>query len=164
VERVIQARVIDSLFTVDTTRLVVVGDSTISGGTHFVDEDYQSALRMLGPLPNGLQADFEAMRGRRLPVDSLRTKFPMVQLSAAVRRDLAKERDPRRFWPGFFRMFPGSPGWIELSRVGFSRDGNSAVILVEYGCGALCGGTRYVLLNRKAGAWHIVRVAQPRIS
>ena len=58
-ERAVQAAVIDSLFVRDTTRGVVVGDSTISGGTHFLHEDYLSALRMLGRLPAGLQADFE---------------------------------------------------------------------------------------------------------
>ena len=164
VERSVQAAVIDSLFVRDTTRRVVVADSTISGGSHFVDEDYQSALRMLGKLPAGLQADFQAVRVKRRAIDSLPTKVPLVRLDAAARAKLRESKDPRAYWMAFYRQFPGTPGQIALSRPGFSRDGRAALILVEYGCGRLCGGTLYALLERQAGRWRVTRVAQPRIS
>ena len=163
-ERAVQAAVIDSLFVRDTTRGVVVGDSTISGGTHFLHEDYRSALRMLGRLPAGLQADFEVVREQRRAVDSLRTKVPVIRLDAATRASLRTDRDPGAFWQTFYRRFPGTPGWVELSRAGFSTDGSSALMLVEYACGFLCGGTLYVVVERRAGTWRVTHVEQPRIS
>jgi hypothetical protein len=164
-ERTVQSIVLDSLFTRDTTRQIVVGDSTVSGGSHYVDEDYRSALVGLGQLPAGVQADFESVRAMRRAVDSLSTRVPVRRLDHSARAALKANGDsPRSYWQAFYRRFPGSSGYIELSRVGFSRDGNTAMILIEYGCGALCGGTIYAVLERRSGKWHITRTAQPRIS
>jgi hypothetical protein len=119
---------------------------------------------MLGALPEGLRADFEAARAQRRAIGLLPTKRPTSILGAADRRRLQEQRDPRDYWAAFFRLFPGSPGVIELSRVGFSRDEQWALVLVEYGCGALCGGTLYVLVQRVGARWHVVRKAQPRVA
>jgi hypothetical protein len=170
VESVVQAAVIDSLIVRDTTRQIVVGDSTVSGGSHFVGEDYASALKRLGPLPAGLQEDFEAKRGTIRRVDSLPAKVPMQRFTAADRSYLRGQAGPisrtdySAYWSAFFRRFPGSPGLVEISRVGFGRDGASALVHVEYGCGGLCGGTIYVLLSNKSGRWRVIRTAQPRIA
>ena len=161
-ERQVQAAVVDSLFVHDTTRRVAIGDSTVSGGSHFVSEDYQSALRMLGAMPAGLRSDFDSVRGRRVPVGVLALRRPVVLVNAAARAALRAKRDPRAYWAEFYRRFPGSPGYIEVSRVGFSRDQRTALVLVEYGCGGLCGGTLYVLLQRSATGWRILRKSQPR--
>jgi hypothetical protein len=162
-ERQVQAVVIDSLFVRDSTRQVALGDSTVSGGSHFVNEDYTSALRMLGSLPDGLRADFESVRGQRRPVGLLPLRRPVVLVTAAERAQLRAERDPRSYWAAFYRLFPGTPGHIDVSRVGFSRDGNTALVLLEYGCGGRCGGTLYVLVHRVGGRWFISRQAQPRV-
>ena len=163
-ESVVQAAVIDSLLVRDTTRQIVVGDSTVSGGTHFVDEDYSSALRSLGPLPEGLQKDFEAKRSTVRRVDSLSTRVPMRRFTATDRAALRAHGDPTSYWTAFYRRFPASPGLVEISRVGFGRDGASALVLVEYGCGGLCGGTIYVLLAKQSSRWRVTRTAQPRIA
>ncbi len=163
VERLVQAVVIDSLFVRDTTRQVVVGDSTVIGGSHFVDEDYQSALRMLGTLPAGLQADFESVRGHGRAMGPLPLRRPVVSMSAEVRQRMRAIRNPAKYWAAFFDEFPGTPGRIEVSRVGLSPDGRSALVLVEYGCGGMCGGTLYLLVQRDGDRWRITRKAQPRI-
>jgi hypothetical protein len=164
IESVVQAAVIDSLFVNETTRQVVVGDSTVRGGSHFVDSDYRNALRGIGTLPEGLQQDFEAKRDSIRQVDSLPTKVPMRRVTAADRASLRSIGDPKAFWLAFFQRYPASSGLIQVSRVGFSRDGASALVHIEYGCGGLCGGTKYVLLTRESGRWHVTRVVQPRIS
>lgn len=164
-EGAVQAALLDSLFTVDTTRQIVVGDSTVSGGTHYVDEDYRSALTRLGLLPDGLQADFEARRPVRRAVDSLPTRVPMRRFGEGdEHRQYNEGRDLRAYWSAFYGRFPGSSGRVQLSRVGFSRDGATALVLVEYACGALCGGTIYAVLARTPGRWRVVRTAQPRIA
>jgi hypothetical protein len=164
-ERQVQAAVLDSLFIRDTTLLVVIGDSTISGGTHFVEEDYQGALKTLGPLPEGLQIAFERARRTRQPVDSLPVQVRVVAFGVIERAQLLEAgRNPTTYWSAFYSRFPHSPGWVELSRPGISRDGNTALLLAEYGCGGQCGGTRYILLHFRARRWHVVKVAQPRIA
>ena len=163
-EAAVQAAVIDSLFVRPGTRQVVIGDSTVSGGSHFVDEDYRSALKMLGALPDGLQRDFEAKRSENHRVDSLPTRVPMRRFAASDRTEIGGTRDPNAFWKSFYERFPASSGLIRISRVGFSSDGASALALVEYGCGGLCGGTIYVLLAKQADRWTVIRKAQPRVS
>ena len=163
-EGVVQAAVLDSLFVRDTTRQLVVGDSTVSGGNHYVDEDYASALRILGRLPDGVRADFEAKRSKSRRVDSLFAKVPMQRFTTVERERMRREGNPTLYWHAFYRRFPGSPGLVRVSRVGFSRDGASALMLVDYGCGGLCGGTVYVLLAYQSGRWRVVRTAQTRVS
>ena len=163
-ESTVQLAVLDSLFTRDSTRLLVVGDSTVSGGDHFVSEDYASALRTLGALPEGVRADFEAKRGVNRRVDSLQARVPVRRFTSADRELLQREDNPSSYWQAFYRRFPGSSGLIHVSRVGFSHDRGSALLLVEYGCGGSCGGTLYVLLAERSGRWQVVRVAQPRIA
>lgn len=163
-ERVVQALVLDSLFVRDTTQQIVVSDSTVAERTAALDEDHASALRRLGPLAKGLRADFEARLGTRRRVDSLRTRVPMRRFTVVERARLGAHRNPTSFWEAFYRRFPGSPGLVTLSRVGFGRDGTSALVRVEYGCGGRCGGTIYVLLANESGKWRVIRTARSRIS
>ncbi|MCY7378167.1 MAG: hypothetical protein LH467_02370 [Gemmatimonadaceae bacterium] len=97
-------------------------------------------------------------------MDSLPAKVPMQRFTAADRAAARAQGSPTSYWSAFYQRFPGSPGLIEMSRVGFGRDGSSALVLVEYGCGGRCGGTIYVLLARQAGRWRVIRTAQPRIA
>lgn len=161
-ERDVQAAVLDSFFARGGARLVLV-DSTVLGSSHFVDEDYASALMTLGALPDGLREDFEAKRARRRRVDSLATRVPVVFFTARDRNAL-RARNPDEYWRLFRERFPGSSARVAVSRVGFSREGRHALMLVDYGCGPLCGGTIYYLLVREGAIWRTIRTAQPRIS
>ncbi|MBC7674345.1 MAG: hypothetical protein H7247_18145 [Polaromonas sp.] len=161
-ESVVQAAVIDSLFVRDTTRQVVVGDSTVREATSVVDSDYAHAIQWLAPLPLGLRSDFERKRKLTERVDRLATRVPMQRFTNADRA--SGSRQYNAFWSAFFHRYPGSPGRIEVSRVGFGRDGTSALVHVEYACGGLCGGTIYVLLAKRSGKWHVIRTAEPRMS
>ncbi len=143
-------------------RSLVVLDSTVRGASHYVDEDYAGALQDFGTLAPGLRDDFGRKRGERVPVWQLRASVPVTFVSRQM-LDSMGGVGPREYWNEFYRRFPGSFGRIALSRVGFSSDRNHALVLADYGCGGLCGGTRYYLLERAAGSWRIVRMAQPRI-
>jgi hypothetical protein len=161
----VQAAVLDSFFVRRDTKLLVLLDSTIRGSNHFVDEDYARALNRLGDLPEGLQEDFAKKRNAREKLRDMSTRVPVVFVGA---RDLAEIRqgatNPDVFWQRFYSRFPASSGRLAVSRLGFSRDGRYALMLVDYGCGGRCGGTVYYLLERRADMWQTIRVAQPRIS
>ena len=58
-------------------------------------------------------------------------------------------------WPAFYKRFPGSPGLIAFSRVGFSSDGMQAVFYASNSCGGLCGGGLYVVMEKRGGQWTI---------
>src|SRR4029077_16652431 len=46
----------------------------------------------------------------------------------------------RGWWPDYYKKYPGSRGWLVLSRVGFSPDGKEGLFYVVNTCGDLCGG------------------------
>jgi hypothetical protein len=62
------------------------------------------------------------------------------------------------FWPAFRDAFPGSPGIVSLSRVGFNRDSTQALLEAR-----LDSADRYdrpfqmLLLERKGSEWRIAR-------
>ena len=67
-------------------------------------------------------------------------------------------------WAAFHQRFPGSPGHITLSRIGFSADGTEA--LVEPGCwfDSLGGARSVVLLKRVGGVWQVKQRSQTAVS
>jgi len=56
-------------------------------------------------------------------------------------------------WDGFYKQYPDSGGWIELSAVGFNADRTVAVVYMGHSCGNLCGGGSFHVLQKKDGAW-----------
>ena len=56
--------------------------------------------------------------------------------------------------PEFQKKFPRNVGLIALSGVGFNPSQSQAVFYVDHFCG-LCGGGRYVLMQKVSGVWHV---------
>jgi len=54
--------------------------------------------------------------------------------------------------PEFQKKFPHNLGFIVLSGVGFNPTRTQAVFYIDHFCG-LCGGGRYVLMEKVNGAW-----------
>ena len=160
-EAAVQSTVLNE-FAREARSLVVLGN-TVRGANHYVDEDYRGALQELGALAAGLREDFDRKRAETVPVRQLSARIPVTLVSRPA-LDSIGGANPREYWDAFRSRFPGAFGLIALSRVGFSSDGSHAMVLADYGCGGRCGGTRYYLLERAAGSWRIVRMAQPRIS
>jgi len=57
------------------------------------------------------------------------------------------------WWEDFYKRYPNSGGWIELSAVGFNADKTVAVVYMGHYCGGLCGGGGFHVLRKKAGKW-----------
>jgi len=67
-------------------------------------------------------------------------------------------------WPAFYKRFPGSPGIMSFSRVGFSEDGTQALFYLSNHCGGLCGGGMYVVMEKRDGSWAIAKEIEMWIS
>ena len=61
-------------------------------------------------------------------------------------------------WPEFYRRYPDSGGYIELSAVGFDASKTRAMVYVAHHCGGLCGGGSHHLLEKVNGAWREAKV------
>ena len=62
---------------------------------------------------------------------------------------------PEPYWSEFYRRYPGSNGSISFSSIGYSADGNLALLVVEQGCGSLCGALSNVVVKRERGRWRV---------
>ena len=56
-------------------------------------------------------------------------------------------------WDGFYKKYPDSGGFIDLSAVGFNAEKTIAIVSQGRWCGDLCGAGRYYVLQKKDGKW-----------
>ena len=65
------------------------------------------------------------------------------------------------FWGRFYREYPHSSGLLELSRVGFNRDGTQAALYTSTRCRVRCGSGYFVIMQKDSNSeWKIVREVQ----
>lgn len=60
-------------------------------------------------------------------------------------------------WANFYERYPNSPGYINLSPVGFNSEGDEAFLYTSRTCGFLCAEGWNVLLWKGPGGWRIIR-------
>jgi hypothetical protein len=58
-------------------------------------------------------------------------------------------------WPHFYQKYPGAPGILTFSRVGFNDKKDQALLYCAYQRGLLGGGGRFFVLSKINGSWEI---------
>jgi hypothetical protein len=77
-------------------------------------------------------------------------------LAKAERSKIFGDEDPAVNWRQFHAHFPESAGIIRVSRPGIDDIAGTAVLYLEYECGAECGSGRLVNLVRSdTGQWRV---------
>lgn len=89
---------------------------------------------------------------------NLKTNYVQVDYSEIKR--LINLTNPAKAFEDFYLKYPESRGFITLSRIGFSRNHDQALVSAGWLCGALCGMGEYVLLTKKSGAWSVEKTAE----
>jgi len=69
---------------------------------------------------------------------------------------VGQEELQRTDWETFYDTYPTSPGWVELSAVGFSSDMSQALVYVGNPTYYLAGAGFVYLLERQNGTWVVV--------
>ncbi len=67
-------------------------------------------------------------------------------------------------WEDFYKVYPGSGGFISFSRVGFDSKGGQAIVYFEHWCHRVCGSGIYLLLNKDREGWKVTKVSRAWIS
>jgi hypothetical protein len=107
------------------------------------------------------EKDSEDMIGSAIAEYVELNKKPLVlqrNLSVAIPYELITFKDLKSAieqggWEGFYKKYPDSGGWIELSAVGFNAEKTVAVVYMGHSCGGLCGGGQFHVLQKKEGTW-----------
>lgn len=60
-------------------------------------------------------------------------------------------------WPEYYKQYPGAQGYMLLSRVGFSPDGEQALFYVSNSCGGLCATNSYVVMEKQGATWRMLK-------
>ena len=126
----------------------------------------QTASSLQTKAPILKQATIDAFRKVNRQQTSLRRSF-----HPAIDYELVDSAQLESFfkrggvdWVAFYKRFPGSPGIMTFSRVGFSEDGTQALFYLSNHCGELCGGGMYVVMEKRNGTWAIERELEMWIS
>jgi hypothetical protein len=61
-------------------------------------------------------------------------------------------------WRPFYRLYPDSGGYMEVSAVGFDEGKTRAMVYVAHHCGGLCGGGSHHFLEKRDGRWRSARL------
>jgi hypothetical protein len=98
-------------------------------------------------------------------------KVPLVLISAAERDRVfmvtgkgEKRVAGPKAMETFQKLYPKSPGFMNISRIGFNAGRTQAFLYAGYVCGGLCGSGYIFLLTKENGNWKIQHVAMTWIS
>src|SRR6266513_1335038 len=80
-----------------------------------------------------------------------------VKYQLAAQTDINSVFKNHGWWSDYYKKYPGSRGWLEFSRVGFSPDRKQALFYVVNTCGDMCGGGSYVVMVKKDSGWGIAK-------
>lgn len=153
-EYAVYSAVIPDLFAESQDRSVVIEEQTITDRT-YLDNDEQYFQRMFPTLGEGVAANYK-----------LRNKIPARlkdSFDFKMRHVVVKEQELRRIlkdagsWNDFYKVYPTSVGFVYVSRVGFNSAMNQALVYIGHSCGGLCGTGNYVLLEKTADRWRVVK-------
>jgi hypothetical protein len=65
--------------------------------------------------------------------------------------------DNKGWWTDYYEKYPGSQGYLVLSKVGFSADGSQALFYAENRCGGKCATGTYVVMQKSGTSWKLMK-------
>lgn len=135
------------------TQLVVI-DSTLTAQSQDLE-----LVKMPG-VDSATIVDFEKRNTESrslIYLSSLNTTVPIVLVAQKSLQSFL-HNGPEPYWSEFYRRYPGSNGSIAFSSIGYSTDGKIAVLVVDQGCGSLCGALSNVVAKREGARWHVIAI------
>jgi hypothetical protein len=132
------------------TQLVVI-DSTFTVQPQDLEWD------KLPGVDSAAISDLEKRNSESYSLEYLSSQDLSVPIVLVSRQTLDSflHNGPEPYWSEFYRRYPGSNGSISFSSIGYTVDGNVAVLVVEHGCGSLCGTLSNVVVKCERGRWRV---------
>ena len=154
-EYAVYATVINELYVAEQTKLVIIKDRT--GLSHSISKDLNRELELaqrdMTATSNDTIKDFQEKNQQSYPLDdSIRTKTKCLLIGEKEVEEIYQDVDG---WSNFYKKYPDSQGIMTLSRVGFNKDLNQALVYVGNRKGGLSGMGLFILLSKGNGNWII---------
>ncbi len=61
------------------------------------------------------------------------------------------------WWTDYYKKYPGSQGFLVLSRIGFSADRSQALFYASNSCGGKCGTGTYIVMQTAGRGWRLMK-------
>jgi hypothetical protein len=154
-EYAVYSAVITQMY-VPTTLIVLRNEVAVVGS----DAPFRPVLNQLTSLSRATMKDYDAKNKAPHPLKPLFT-LPIPYVLIGQEEIDAVHQDQVAGWKRFSEKYPGAPGIITVSRVGFNAWRTQALLLVAQSCAPMkptherCGRGHYVLLVKKNGTWEI---------
>jgi len=104
--------------------------------------------------PDTVDSFLEAIETqRRLPKELRSLQDFLIVEQPELRAIVARDQ-----LTAFERRHALAPGTVAVSRIGFDASGSQALLYVAFSCGLLCGHGTFILLERNAGRWDVVKI------
>ncbi|MBA3766442.1 MAG: hypothetical protein H0W99_05535 [Acidobacteria bacterium] len=171
-EAAVYSALVEQMSTIDRANLLVVQDRTVNAYSfpHAALEDDPvdrlfEALQLDFPFAEQETiTSFRTNNEQSWPITKpflFRTKSRLISQQEIERFSPSK---PGIWWEAFYRDYRGAAGFLMLSKVGFNREMNQALVYRAFACGDTCGFGSYVFLVKKGGVWRIKSVSEPWVS
>ena len=140
------------------TKMLVLAAQT-TGDAAAIARDAATTASIVKQLdvPASAFADWQRRNARIDSIDAaLKLKVSYQVLDPKTSKTLFEGIAPGAGWEKFFKRFPGAPGLLRLSHVGFDDTLSHALVYIEHECGAECGtGHLFHLSLVSGGAWQV---------
>lgn len=153
-EYAVYSALIRDLYVRDGRRQVVIANPTCCGaeatakyGTHFLYQQW-------APIS---QEAFEDFRRRNAARVSLKRSFTLPTAYVFFSFDEIRKfaSHPQDSFKDFYAKYPGSGGFITLSRVGFNRKRDEALVYSNMVCGVSCQEGKFIVLAKTNAVWKV---------
>ena len=133
-------------------RLVVIKDHTISEKGSIPDNGIGGVRLGKIPLDQDTIRDFHRKNSDSIPLEP---RFTFATGQVLVSDHELGSILSEDSWAEFYKRYPTSAGYILLSRVGFNREHNEALLYIARLCGSSCGEGFCVKLHKVGAAWYL---------
>jgi len=151
---------VNDLFAKDNVKLVVITNPTCCDKPNMdpQSESWKMYLEYLGPVSNETLEDYVARNRQPIALETkfkLKTNYQIVPYEGVEK--LFSNVDLDDAWKTFYSKYPASGGYIRLSRIGFNKTKDQAMVSTAWMCNTLCGEGNYVVLTKQDGSWKVLK-------
>lgn len=146
----VYSAVIDSLYIVENIDYVVI--RVMTDPYPLGDTATVSHIRQKIAVPDALFDSYALANTASFPLER---KFTIATDYALVQDSSVQRIWTEGGWEKFYTLYPNAQGYMTLSRVGFSADGNTALVYVSNMPMFLAGHGVCVRCERQNGVWKV---------
>jgi len=126
---------------------------------------FKMYLDQLDPVSFDTLTDYAARNKQPLTFEKkfkLNTDYKIVPYADVEK--LFPQGMPEEGWKLFYSKYPGANGYIRLSRVGFNKTRDQAIVNTAWMRGPLHGNGSYVLLGKNNHSWKVLKTVTTWVS